>query len=123
MPEIGLVIVDPGHFHVALVQQEMHPNVSPRVHVYAPLGPTHLAIEDIAIMRALPNMTVVSVCDADESCVGGSCVCGSTAPGSGAACDDAGQTPVCTGSGCACDADSVCGAGEACVGGACYCGA
>src|SRR5947208_6234743 len=34
--------------------------------VYAPLGPTHLAIEDIAIMRALPNMTVVSVCDAEE---------------------------------------------------------
>src|SRR3974377_644167 len=34
--------------------------------VYAPLGPTHLAIEDMAIMRALPNMTVVSVCDADE---------------------------------------------------------
>lgn len=34
--------------------------------VYAPLGPTHLAIEDIAIMRALPNMTVVAVSDADE---------------------------------------------------------
>lgn len=34
--------------------------------VYAPLGPTHLAIEDMAIMRALPNMTVVAVCDADE---------------------------------------------------------
>jgi transketolase len=34
--------------------------------VYAPLGPTHLAIEDIAIMRALPNMTIVSVCDAEE---------------------------------------------------------
>src|SRR6476619_7193111 len=34
--------------------------------VYAPLGPTHLAIADVAIMRALPNMTVVSVCDADE---------------------------------------------------------
>ena len=34
--------------------------------VYAPLGPTHLAIEDIATMRALPNMTVVAVCDADE---------------------------------------------------------
>ena len=34
--------------------------------VYAPLGPTHLAIEDIAIMRALPNMTVVAVCDAAE---------------------------------------------------------
>jgi len=34
--------------------------------VYAPLGPTHLAIEDIAIMRALPNMTVIACCDADE---------------------------------------------------------
>src|SRR5579863_8836262 len=34
--------------------------------VYAPLGPTHLAIEDIAIMRALPNMTVTAVCDAEE---------------------------------------------------------
>jgi transketolase len=34
--------------------------------VYAPLGPTHLAIDDIAIMRALPNMTVVAVCDAEE---------------------------------------------------------
>jgi transketolase len=34
--------------------------------VYAPLGPTHLAIEDIAIMRALPNMTVVAPCDAEE---------------------------------------------------------
>src|SRR6202167_6346551 len=34
--------------------------------VYAPLGPTHLAIEDIAIMRALPNMTVTAACDAKE---------------------------------------------------------
>ena len=34
--------------------------------VYAPLGPTHLATEDVAIMRALPNMTVVAPCDADE---------------------------------------------------------
>jgi transketolase len=34
--------------------------------VYAPLGPTHLAIEDIAILRAVPNMTVVAPCDADE---------------------------------------------------------
>jgi transketolase len=34
--------------------------------VYAPLGPTHLAIDDIAIMRALPNMTVVAACDAPE---------------------------------------------------------
>ena len=28
--------------------------------VYAPLGPTHEAIEDIAIMRALPNMTIIA---------------------------------------------------------------
>lgn len=34
--------------------------------VYAPLGPTHLAVEDIAIMRALPGMTVVAVSDAEE---------------------------------------------------------
>lgn len=34
--------------------------------VYAPLGPTHLAIEDVAIMRALPNMTVVAPADEKE---------------------------------------------------------
>jgi transketolase len=34
--------------------------------VYAPLGPTHQAIEDLAIMRAIPNMTVVAVADAEE---------------------------------------------------------
>lgn len=34
--------------------------------VYAPLGPTHLAIEDMAILRALPNMTVVAPSDAQE---------------------------------------------------------
>ena len=34
--------------------------------VYAPLGPTHLAVEDIAIMRALPGMTIVAPCDAPE---------------------------------------------------------
>lgn len=34
--------------------------------VYAPLGPTHMPLEDIAIMRALPNMTVVCPADAPE---------------------------------------------------------
>jgi transketolase len=34
--------------------------------VYAPLGPTHLAIEDVAICRALPNMTVVAPADEVE---------------------------------------------------------
>ncbi len=34
--------------------------------VYAPLGPTHLATEDIAIMRVLPNMAIVAPADAKE---------------------------------------------------------
>ena len=34
--------------------------------VYAPLGPTHQATDDFAIMRVIPNMTVVAPCDADE---------------------------------------------------------
>ncbi len=34
--------------------------------VYAPLGPTHEAIEDIAIMRSIPNMTVIAPADANE---------------------------------------------------------
>lgn len=34
--------------------------------VYAPLGPTHLAIEDIAILRPLPNLTIISPADANE---------------------------------------------------------
>src|SRR5437870_12675309 len=34
--------------------------------VYAPLGPTHEAIDDIAIFRALPHMTIIAVADAEE---------------------------------------------------------
>lgn len=34
--------------------------------VYAPLGPTHEAIEDIAIFRALPRMTILIPADANE---------------------------------------------------------
>jgi transketolase len=34
--------------------------------VYAPLGPTHEAIEDLAILRTIPNMTIVAPADADE---------------------------------------------------------
>lgn len=34
--------------------------------VYAPLGPTHLAVEDIAVFRAIPNMTILAPCDAEE---------------------------------------------------------
>lgn len=34
--------------------------------VYAPLGPTHEAIEDIAIFRTLPRMTILAPADAEE---------------------------------------------------------
>src|SRR5437762_11931536 len=39
MSDIHLVVVDPGHFHAALVQQEMYAALSPLVRVHAPLGP------------------------------------------------------------------------------------
>lgn len=34
-----LITLDPGHFHAALIQKKMYPQVSPVVHVYAPEGP------------------------------------------------------------------------------------
>jgi hypothetical protein len=38
VPEVRFITLDPGHFHAALVQKEMYPNVSRTVNVYAPLG-------------------------------------------------------------------------------------
>jgi predicted dehydrogenase len=38
MGERRLVVVDPGHFHAALVQKEMVSGLSPGVHVLAPVG-------------------------------------------------------------------------------------
>jgi len=38
MADIRFLTLDPGHFHAALVQKEMYPGVSSKVHVYAPLG-------------------------------------------------------------------------------------
>ncbi len=43
MREIQFITLNPGHFHAALVQKEMYEQVSPTVHVYAPLGPDLLA--------------------------------------------------------------------------------
>ncbi|PSR52558.1 oxidoreductase [Adhaeribacter arboris] len=37
--KIKLINLDPGHFHAALVQKSMYPNVNPQVHVFAPAGP------------------------------------------------------------------------------------
>jgi len=39
MAKLGLIVVDPGHFHAALALQEMYDNVAEQVHVYAPVGP------------------------------------------------------------------------------------
>lgn len=39
MKQVSLMVLDPGHFHAALVQKEMYPWVAKRVSVYAPLGP------------------------------------------------------------------------------------
>ena len=36
---VRLMTADPGHFHAALIQKEMYPDVSKRADVYAPLGP------------------------------------------------------------------------------------
>jgi predicted dehydrogenase len=38
MADIRFITLDPGHFHAALVQKEMYPGVSTKVHVYAPVG-------------------------------------------------------------------------------------
>lgn len=37
--DVRLIILDPAHFHAALVQKEMLPGVAKRVVIYAPLGP------------------------------------------------------------------------------------
>src|SRR5712671_5883355 len=39
MTQPRLILIDPGHFHAALVQKEMYEGLSPKAHVYAPLGP------------------------------------------------------------------------------------
>ncbi|MFB3778095.1 MAG: putative oxidoreductase C-terminal domain-containing protein [Bryobacteraceae bacterium] len=39
MNDVRLVIVDPGHFHSALIQKDTYPQVAPQVSVYSPLGP------------------------------------------------------------------------------------
>ena len=36
--EVKLITLDPGHFHAALVQKEMYPDINPEVYVYAPEG-------------------------------------------------------------------------------------
>jgi len=40
---VRLIILDPAHFHAALVQKQMLPGIAKRVAIYAPLGPDLLA--------------------------------------------------------------------------------
>lgn len=37
--EVKIITLDPGHFHAALVQKEMYPQVDSTVYIYAPAGP------------------------------------------------------------------------------------
>ena len=71
-----LSILDPGHFHAALLQKNMYDDVDPTVHVYAPQGPDlqdYLA--KIALFNARadkPTRWVTELCtDADflERCM------------------------------------------------------
>ncbi len=39
--KVKLIIVDPGHFHAALVQKTMYDQISPDVKLYAPEGPDY----------------------------------------------------------------------------------
>jgi predicted dehydrogenase len=56
MLDTCLVVVDPGHFHATLVQQEMYPGLSPLVRVHAPLGPDLLDyLNRIARYNARPQ--------------------------------------------------------------------
>jgi len=54
-----------------IVNSVAYPNLPVRIvgfmpGVSSPGGPSHQAIEDVAIMRSLPNMTIVDVADATE---------------------------------------------------------
>ncbi len=46
---VKLITINPGHFHAALVQKKMYPEVDKTVHVYAPAG------NDIAMHMSLVN--------------------------------------------------------------------
>jgi len=55
-PTVRLITLDPGHFHAALVQKQMYPQVSPEVHVYALAGPDLDAhLQRIQDFNARPN--------------------------------------------------------------------
>jgi hypothetical protein len=53
---VQLLTADPGHFHAALLQKTMYPQVSPAVHVYAPDGPdVQQHLDRVASYNARPS--------------------------------------------------------------------
>jgi hypothetical protein len=59
--DVYLITLDPGHFHAALVQKFMLPNVSPDVRVFAPRAKTWTSTcsASPASMRRADNPTHV----------------------------------------------------------------
>jgi len=56
MKEARLIVLDPGHFHAALVQKDMYPWLARQVSVYAPLGPDVLDyMQRIALFNTRPE--------------------------------------------------------------------
>jgi len=51
-----LIVMEPGHFHAALLQKEMYPELDRRVSVYAPLGPELLDyLNRISLFNSRPG--------------------------------------------------------------------
>jgi predicted dehydrogenase len=51
-----LIVLDPGHFHAALLQKDMYPELASRVSVYAPLGPELLDyLNRISLFNSRPD--------------------------------------------------------------------
>jgi predicted dehydrogenase len=56
MNEARLIVLDPGHFHAALVQKEMYPWFARQVSVYGPLGPDVLDyMQRVALFNTRPG--------------------------------------------------------------------
>ena len=68
--EVKLMILDPGHFHAALVQKDMYEQVDSTVYIYAPEGPdvqAHLAqIESFNTRPENPTSWVNKVYTGDD---------------------------------------------------------
>lgn len=56
METVRFVVVDPGHYHAALILKDMYPQVASRVAVYAPLGPELVDfLNRVSVFNARPE--------------------------------------------------------------------